>query len=77
MRIEVYIINNCNYCSLVKEFLISKDLSYTAINIEKDSIAKEFLKKEGHKTVPQIYIDGKCITGGYEEMIRMDWSSIV
>jgi glutaredoxin 3 len=67
-NIEVYTINNCGYCEAAKALLNNKDLSFKEINIANDDAMKsELIAKTGHRTMPQIFIDGEFI-GGYVEL---------
>ena len=48
-----------------------KGVDYTEIKIDEDSSAKEFVLSEGHRTVPQIYKDGKLLVeGGYQGLAK-------
>ena len=64
--ITLYSKDHCPYCVKAKAYLISKKIEFTEVNIEHDVDAKAFLKKNGHKTVPQIYkgeellVEGGC-----------------
>ncbi len=68
MQIELYSINNCGYCEAAKSLLKSKNLEFTEININDDAQKRmELVEKTHHRTMPQIFIDGKFI-GGYTEL---------
>lgn len=47
----------CYYCSMMKKMLDELDIRHTVIDIQKDNQAKAFLKNQGHRTVPQLYVD--------------------
>jgi glutaredoxin 3 len=69
--ITVYSKNNCPYCVQAKNLLSLKGIDYQEIKIDEDSEAREFVLGEGHRTVPQIYQDGKLlIEGGYQGLAR-------
>ena len=63
----------CGYCVQAKNYLTNKGIEFEAINIEEKPEAREFVITEGHRTMPQIYIDGKSI-GGYQQLIELDLS---
>ncbi|HXW60586.1 MAG TPA: glutaredoxin domain-containing protein [Myxococcota bacterium] len=67
-NIEVYTIDNCGYCEAAKKLLKEKGLSFKETNITGDqNQIKELINKTGHRTLPQIFIDGKFI-GGFQEL---------
>ena len=47
----------CHFCEIMKRMLSKMDGTedFKAVDITKDSEAKAFLKKKGHKTVPMLY----------------------
>ena len=53
---------------------LHKGIEYKEINIEEQPEAREFVISEGHRTMPQIYIDGKSM-GGYTELVKLDESA--
>ena len=69
--ITVYSKNNCPYCVQTKNLLTLKGIVFEEIRIDEDSDAREFVIGEGHRTVPQIYQDGKLLVeGGYTGLAR-------
>lgn len=56
--IKLYTQNDCPYCTLMKRKLDEWGYGYDIINVSYDKDAKNFLKENGHRTVPQLY-DGK------------------
>jgi glutaredoxin len=65
--LTVYTKTNCSYCTLAKAFLDSNKIPYRTWNIDYSEEALEFLKAQGHKSVPQIYNGSKLVVeGGYE-----------
>ena len=73
-EVIVYSKNMCGYCVQAKNWLKNKGIDYTEINIEEKPEAREFVINEGHRTMPQIYIDGKSM-GGYNELVKLDESA--
>lgn len=68
-NLVVYTKDNCPYCVNLKEMLREYNISFNEINIAEDEVARSFLKSEGHKTVPQIYHNGKLfVEGGFSGM---------
>ena len=75
MTVKLYTKNGCGYCTMAKNLLKSKNVQFEEINIEQQPEAREFVINEGHRTMPQIYIDNKII-GGYDQLKQYDLSSI-
>lgn len=70
--VTIYTKPNCPYCERSKALLRLKQVPYEEINIaDKDDI-REWLKAEGHKTVPQLYVDGKLmVVGGFHGLAEL------
>ena len=64
----------CGYCVQAKNYLTNKGIEFEAINIEEKPEAREFVITEGHRTMPQIYINGASI-GGYQQLIQLNESA--
>ena len=73
-EVIVYSKNMCGYCVQAKNWLKNKNIEYKEINIEEQPEAREFVISEGHRTMPQIYIDGKSM-GGYNELVKLNESA--
>jgi glutaredoxin len=52
---------------MAKTLLKSKNIEFSEINIEEKPEARDFVINEGHRTMPQIYIDDSSI-GGYDAL---------
>jgi glutaredoxin len=64
--ITLYSKPHCTFCEKAKHWLTKNGIAFQAIDISIDEAAKEFIVAEGHKTVPQIYYNGKILVeGGY------------
>jgi glutaredoxin 3 len=69
--ITVYSKDNCPFCVQAKNLLKLKGIDYTEVRVDQDPTAREFIVAEGHRTVPQIYQDGKLLVeGGYTGLAR-------
>lgn len=64
---------HCKYCEAAENFLKANSLPYEKIDVAKDDAALRFLKEEkGHRSVPQIYFDGRLLVeGGYDELKKL------
>ena len=71
--LTIYSKNNCPFCVQAKNLLKLKGVDYTEVKIDEDASAKDFILAEGHRTVPQIYKDGKLLVeGGYQGLAKKD-----
>ncbi|MDD3803462.1 MAG: glutaredoxin family protein [bacterium] len=62
--VKVYSTPTCPWCVRAKQYLSSKNIAYTDINVAVDrNAAMEMVKKSGQQGVPVIEIDGNIIVG--------------
>ena len=69
----IYTQDLCGYCILAKRLLEEKGHKYKEINISENESAKRFLRGNGLKTVPQIFVSGivedtQIYVGDYEKL---------
>ena len=70
--ITVYTKPFCPYCDVAKQYLKKHGFEFETVNIAENEEAREFLIKEGHRTMPQIYHKGKLLVeGGGMALSRM------
>jgi len=70
--LTVYSKNNCPFCDQAKHLLKSKNIPFVELKIDENSEAREWLIAEGHRTAPQIYLDGKLfVAGGYQGLAKL------
>ena len=70
--LTIYSKNNCSHCAQAKDFLNRKGIAFTEVKVDEDSAAMEFIKKEGHRTVPQIYEGNKVFAvGGFIGLLNV------
>lgn len=74
--ITVYSKPNCPYCDAAKIWLNERQISFEAIDVSKIAEALEFLRAEGHRSVPQIYHNRTPVQGGYAGLVRLDTTAI-
>jgi glutaredoxin 3 len=76
--LTIYSKTVCPYCVQAKNYLKAKNINFREINIESDEEAREFIKSQGHRTVPQIYMDGKIfVEGGWTGLSKMSAEDII
>jgi len=73
-NVVVYSKDNCPFCVGVKNLLEGKNVTFKEVNVSSDQAAlDEIVKKTGHQTVPQVFVDGRFI-GGFQELQALDQS---
>jgi len=67
----------CPYCEMAKHYLTKNEIEYEEIRVDINPEAREFLLSEGHRTMPQIYHNGKLlVAGGGQALVRMDPNTV-
>jgi len=62
--ITVYSKAGCGYCYLSKNYLTKNNFEFEEIRIDLDPAQREWIMEQGHRTVPQIYYNGKVLVEG-------------
>ena len=69
--LTVYSKNNCPFCVKTKYLLEQRGIEFEEVKINETPEAREFIMNKGHRTVPQIYRDGRLLVeGGYTGLAR-------
>jgi glutaredoxin len=77
MMLTVYSKTVCPFCVNAKNYLKSKHIPFEEINIEEDEQARKFILEKGHRTVPQIYFEGKLfVEGGFQGLSKLTQADI-
>ena len=75
--ITVYSKPLCHYCTMAKQWLEKNGFEYEEIRVDTNPEAREFLLSEGHRTMPQIYNNGKLlVAGGGQALVRMNPNTV-
>jgi len=62
--ITIYSTPTCGYCRMAKEYLTSKSIPYTEVDVSTDRAKQEeMISKSGQFGVPVIDVGGKIIVG--------------
>lgn len=70
--ITLYSKNNCAYCLQAKALLKNNDIPFEEVNIETNASARDFILSEGHRTMPQVYREGKLfVEGGFNGLQKL------
>jgi glutaredoxin len=75
--LTVYSKANCPFCDQAKNLLKLKNIAFEEVRIDLQPEAREFIVAEGHRTVPQIYKDGKLfVEGGFTGLKKLTESQL-
>lgn len=55
IRLTLYTQTDCVFCEIMKSKLNDWGCTYQVVNIKENKNALNFMKSEGHRTVPQLY----------------------
>jgi glutaredoxin 3 len=68
--IKIYSTPFCPYCVTLKDYLKSKNITFTDVDVSSDDKEREeMMKVSGQLGVPVINVDGKIIVGFDKEQI--------
>ncbi len=64
MSVNIYTTPSCGFCSMAKQYLSGKNVSYTEYDVSRDvRKAEEMVRKSGQMGVPVLEVNGKIIVG--------------
>ncbi len=64
MSVSIYTTPSCPYCTMAKQYMSGKNVSYTEYDVSRDTRkAEEMVRKSGQMGVPVIEINGRVILG--------------
>lgn len=70
--LTVYSKKNCPFCDKAIALLELKNVKYEVVKIDENDEARDFVLSEGHRSVPQIYKDGKVfVQGGFQGLQKL------
>ena len=65
--ITIYSKDGCPYCVNAKDLLEEYNIECNVVKIDEDDDAKTFVVGEGHRTVPQLYVNKTLLVeGGFD-----------
>lgn len=70
----VYSKNNCPECNKAMSLLDAKGVPYRVVKVDEDQILRNNLVAMGHRSVPQIYVDGEfpaTYIGDYKKLLSL------
>ncbi len=71
--VEIYTTPSCPYCHAAKRLLTKKGVSFTEIDVSRDTALRNAMtaRANGGRTVPQIFIGGQHV-GGSDDLHALD-----
>lgn len=70
--LKVYSKSNCPFCDKAKHLLKTKNITFEVVNIEEQPEAREWLMAQGHRAVPQLYLNESLfVEGGYQGLAKL------
>jgi glutaredoxin 3 len=70
--VQIYTKRVCPFCDRAKALLQKKGVAYEEIDVEGDDAKRAWLvEASGHKTVPQVFVDGRAL-GGLSDIEALD-----
>jgi glutaredoxin len=72
IMLMLYTQDRCGYCDILKKKLTAWGQQYVESNIMYDPKSKTFIQNAGHKTVPQLYYDGRDMLKGESTDLTQD-----
>lgn len=65
--ITIYGSSSCKHCVSAVNLVEAKCIPYAYVDVVENEEAREYLKHQGFRTIPQCYEDGKHI-GGFTQL---------
>jgi glutaredoxin len=76
--ITIYSKEGCPYCVKAKDLLEEYNIECNVVKIDEDDDAKTFVVGEGHRTVPQLYVNNTLLVeGGFDGLNAISKELIV
>ena len=72
MKIEIYGTESCTYCKLAVKLCVAKSIQYEYTDVGLGDNLQKLTERMGvrPRTVPQIFVDGTYIDGGYNGLTQ-------
>ena len=75
--ITIYTKDHCPFCQHAKIWLDKAGIKFEEKNITTSQELRTWLKEQGHKTVPQLYVnDSLLVEGGYQGLAKLDETTV-
>jgi glutaredoxin len=74
--LTIYSTPVCSQCRQAKEYLTEVGVPFTDVNLHENSEALLFIRKQGHRSVPQIYLGEQQFVNSWTELRQMSVDEI-
>lgn len=72
--ITIYSMEGCASCVAAAQYLQRSNIDFQVVKVEDSPEAWELMKANNHRSMPQIYKDGKLfVEGGYQGLVKMSF----
>lgn len=76
-KLTVYSMIGCAQCIQAANWLSTKDIPHEVVKLEDSPEAWELMKKDGRRSMPQIYLNGSLfVEGGFQGLSKMSADTI-
>lgn len=72
MMWKIYTAEWCDWCKKVKAALALRGIDFEEADVDKDMTARAEFQAAGHKTLPQIYHNGRHIGGHDQTLVYLE-----
>ena len=76
-QLTVYSTPACSHCEQAKEYLTDRAIPFIMVNLQEDTEAMNFVRSQGHRSVPQIYLEGLLFVNGWSELSQLSSAQIL
>jgi glutaredoxin-like protein NrdH len=76
-QLTVYSTPNCSHCEQAKEYLTDRAIPFIMVNLQEDTEAMNFVRSQGHRSVPQIYLEGQQLVNGWPALRELSAAQIL
>lgn len=76
-QLTIYSTPACSHCQQAKEYLTRLEIPFTNVDLHQDNQAMSFIRQQGHRSVPQIYLEDTQFVSGWPELRDMTAEQIL
>lgn len=76
-QLTIYSTPSCGQCREAKEHLTRLAIPFREVNLHEDTEAMSFIRSQGHRSVPQIYLEDTQFVSGWAELRDLNTEQIL